>query len=125
MPSSNLGSVSARLSVCDSRVNAARNCSSVAPSTSSPPGSCAASARPPRRTWSDARCFVPASVSSKVPCGKSNAATIIIRSDVSNALINYRLDLFRRETLGDNQIWKEQRHRDKKEYESRHECEES
>src|SRR2546422_6488895 len=43
------GSVSARLSVCDSRVSADRNCSSVAASTSSPPGSCAASAAAPRR----------------------------------------------------------------------------
>jgi hypothetical protein len=53
------------------------------------------------------------------------AATIIIRSDVSNALVNYRLDLCRRDTLGERQTWQEQRHRDKNEYKSRHKCEEA
>jgi len=33
------------------------------------------------------------------------AAPIIIRSDISNALINYRLDLCWRDTLGEHQTW--------------------
>src|SRR2546427_5932042 len=51
-------------------------------------------------------------------------ATIIIRSDISNALINYRLNLCWRGTLGERQTRQQQRHRDKNEKESRHECEE-
>src|SRR6266404_8513022 len=43
------------------------------------------------------------------------ATTIIIRCDVSNALMNYRLDLCWRNTLGERQTWQEQRHRSKKE----------
>src|SRR6266853_5585100 len=42
------------------------------------------------------------------------ATPIIIRSDVSNALMNYRLDLCWRNTLGERQTRQEQRHRDKK-----------
>src|SRR5260370_139173 len=53
------------------------------------------------------------------------ATTIIIRSDVSNALMNYRLDLCWRNTIGDRQTWQKQRRRDKNENESRHESEES
>src|SRR6266487_3590728 len=33
------------------------------------------------------------------------ATTIIIRSDVSNTLMNYRLDLCWRDTLGERQTW--------------------
>jgi hypothetical protein len=44
--------------------------------------------------------------------------TIIIRSDVSNALINYRLDLCWRDTLGERQTRQQQRHSDKNESES-------
>jgi hypothetical protein len=53
------------------------------------------------------------------------SATIVIRSDVSNTLINHRLDPCWRNTLGEHQTRNEQRHRDKNENESRHECEES
>jgi hypothetical protein len=53
------------------------------------------------------------------------AAPIVIRSDVSNAPINYGLDLCRRDTLGERQTRQQQRHSDKNENESQHECEES
>jgi hypothetical protein len=46
------------------------------------------------------------------------AATIVVRSDVSNAPMNYGLDLFWRNTLGERQTWFDQRHRDKNENES-------
>jgi hypothetical protein len=53
------------------------------------------------------------------------ATPIIIRSDISNALINYRLYLCWRDTLGERQTWQQQRHCDKNEYGSRHEREET
>src|SRR6266536_697971 len=43
------------------------------------------------------------------------ATTIVVGSDVSNALINYRLDLCWCDALGEHQTWQEQRHRDKNE----------
>jgi hypothetical protein len=48
------------------------------------------------------------------------AATIVVRSEVSNALMNYRLDLCRRDTLGECQTWQQRHHchRDKNESES-------
>src|SRR2546423_11720090 len=55
-----------------------------------------------------------------IPRLNVRASTIVIRSDVSNVLINYRLDLFRRDTLGERQTWQEQRQRDKNENESWH-----
>jgi hypothetical protein len=48
------------------------------------------------------------------------ATTIIIWSDVSNALIDHRLDLCWRDTLGDRQTWQEQRRPDKNNGESWH-----
>ena len=46
------------------------------------------------------------------------ATTIIIRSDVSNTLMDHGLDLCWRDTLGDRQTWQKQRHRDKNNGES-------
>ena len=53
-----------------------------------------------------------------IPGLNVRATPIIIRSDISKALINYRLDLCWRDTLGERQTWQQQRHRDKNESES-------
>jgi hypothetical protein len=53
------------------------------------------------------------------------APTIIIRSRVSNALMDYGLDLCRRDTLRERQTWQQQRHCDKSENVSRHERDEA
>ena len=71
------GSVRARFSVWFSAVSAARNRSRSLSSTSMPPGSIDRRAASPWTTCSDARRFVPASVSTRVPSGKSNAARLI------------------------------------------------
>ena len=67
--------MSVRLSVCRSRRSAAGRRRAVAPRTSRPPGSWAASAASPRTRWIDARRRVPASVRVSVPSGKSKAAS--------------------------------------------------
>jgi hypothetical protein len=46
------------------------------------------------------------------------ATPIVVRSRISNALINYGLDLCWRDTLGERQTRQEQRQRDKNENES-------
>ena len=68
------GSVSARLSVRFSTINAARNVSKSDVRTSTPPASNSSSASTPRIRWSEARRLFPASVSTSVPVAKSNAA---------------------------------------------------
>jgi HAE1 family hydrophobic/amphiphilic exporter-1 len=69
---------SARLSVWFSQSSAARNCSSVALSTSRPPGSSSASASSPRTTCSEVRLRVPASVSTSTPVENRKVATPIL-----------------------------------------------
>ena len=69
------GSVSARFSVRFSAVSAPRNSSRLQASGSMPPGSTARSADSPRSTCSEARRFVPASVSTSEPSSKSKAAS--------------------------------------------------
>jgi len=74
IPSTIRGSVSARFNVWFSPVSAARNESRSAANTSIPPASNAARPASPPTTCNDARCLLPASVSTSEPRGKSNAA---------------------------------------------------
>src|SRR5437016_6739278 len=60
-------------------------------------------------------------VGPNIPSLNVCAAPIIIRSDVSNALISYRLDLCWRDTLGERQTRQQQRRSDQNENQSRHE----
>jgi len=77
MPLTMRGSVRALLSVRFSTVSASRNELRSLVKTSIPPGSTACKASSPARTDNDARCFVPASVSTREPVGKSKAARLL------------------------------------------------
>ena len=74
MPLTTRGSVSARLRVRFSAVSAARNSARSLERISIPPGSMERKPSSPATTCSEARRFVPASVSTSEAWGKSNAA---------------------------------------------------
>ncbi len=74
MPLKSRGSVSARLRVWFSERSRAENASAVAARTSMPPRSRGRSAASPCTKWIAARRVVPASVSARVPFGKSKVA---------------------------------------------------
>ena len=78
MPLKRCGSVRARLRVWLCARRTARKAAGSASSTSSPPGRWTARPSSPRTTCSEARRFVPASVRTSVPSGKSNAASPIL-----------------------------------------------
>src|SRR5206468_11955478 len=59
-----------------------------------------------------------------IPRLNVGATTIVIRSNVSNALIDHRLDLCLSDALGKRQTRQRQRRCDKNENESRHKCKE-
>ena len=77
MPLTMRGSVRALLSVRFSTVSASRNELRSLAKTSIPPGSTERKSSSPARTDKDARCFVPASVSTREPVGKSKAARLL------------------------------------------------
>src|SRR5580700_5672494 len=76
MPLNRRGSVSARLSVWFSAVSAARKDARSLEKTSMPPASKERNASSPSTTCNDARRLEPASVSTREPLGKSNAARV-------------------------------------------------
>src|SRR5260370_28099790 len=76
MPLTMRGSVRALLSVRFSAVRAARNELRSLVKISIPPGSMERKPSSPVTTYNDARCFVPASVSTREPLGKSKAARL-------------------------------------------------
>ncbi len=77
MPLSMRGSVRALLRVRFSAVSASRNDLRSLVKISIPPGSTERKPSSPVSTCNDARCFVPASVSTREPLGKSKAARLL------------------------------------------------